>query len=343
MMSRQKPSKPSFYISVLSVSITVLLALACFTNAGRAQPASAIQRLRSEVDSLSVHRDDLRTYRIGSVPDSAFVFINNERTGRTPMTVTLRAGDSADVDVEFPGFQHWSSLLRGGSDSATDILAHLTRNQASVSVIVSPRNSSVTMDDSCLGTGSVFDAFASTGNHRFVVKNDSIGRALELVTSFQIPQRYFLRSEFNAFRPTRIIPMIFLPGVVQLVDRDYLKGSLMFVGTFALGYLAIRAHLDYSDRLDKYDAAISTYVTAQSELQADVRHQQVVDRKSDLDQYYARRAVFTALFAGAYACTLIDALLHHFTGDVLEVVPIRSVPGLDFPSDRKGVEVRVRP
>ncbi len=279
--------------------------------------------------------------RIQSQPDSARVYQNGAPAGTTPLVLSGTPGDSLILMLAKPGFQDWETVAILAEDRPGEVIARLNRNEASVSVYVDNPHMSVLLDGRPISKGPITDYLSSIGSHRLAVRNDSTGQEKEIVATLPEARRYFFRAGFGVFSVDRLLLAFLLPGSLEIADGEYIKGAALLIGNVALGYLAVRSQAEYSDRLDEYNTSAWRYLAASNETEATRWRQDLLARKSELDKSYARRTVTIGLFAAAYCYGLIDALLHHLTGDVLELVPLRNIEGLPFPS-AKGAQVQIR-
>jgi hypothetical protein len=280
--------------------------------------------------------------RITSEPDSASVFTNDNFVGMTPLSLSAQAGERLTLTLSMPGFRSWSLTFTPVEGDTARLLIRMERVNPTFSVLVHNPRSLISLDDSVISRGSTLDYPTTLGSHQLTVRDDSTGRSESIRIPFTEPQRYFFSARFGIVKFSRILGTVVLPGSVHMSDGEYLKGGMMLVGNIALGFLAFTSQADYSDRLGQYDRAMGLYVAAGTDAEATRLHEDLLLRKSDLDKAYARRTVMFTLFAGAYLYSVLDGLLHHLTGDVLEIVPLRDIPGLAFPGDTHGASVRVR-
>jgi hypothetical protein len=280
--------------------------------------------------------------RIASDPDSALLSINGIRKGTTPLLVADTANEVLTVSVSRDGYLDSEVQIRPSSQDTMQILIRLKRTFPTLSVFSNCAGSPIRIDDSTVSTGTLLGFQTSIGAHRICVQNDSLGRSLVLTPFLSEPVRYFVKADFRMVVPARLAGAFFLPGVDQMSDGEYVKGSVLLAATVAFGYLAFDSHSQYTDRLRAYDAAMTSYLGAQTDVLATLLHEDLLLRKTDLDKAYVRRTVYFTLFAGSYLYGLVDAMLHHLLGDLISVVPLRDIPGLPFPKEAKGIEIHAR-
>jgi hypothetical protein len=279
---------------------------------------------------------------IQTTPDSASVYANGKFIGISPVVVPVDSADSVEISVSQPGYSEWSATVWRGAGDTAIILAPLRRISPSLSVFVDPPGSEVILDGQRISAGSVVDYMTTIGVHQLVVRNDSMGRSTEAVAPFKNPERYFYRAKLGTVIVPRIPAAFLVPGSVQMTDGEYVEGAAMLVGNIALGYFAFHTQQEYTDRVSQYDQAVASYGSAGSDAEATRRHDEVQMRKDDMDKYYALRTATFAVFVGGYLYTVIDALLHHLVGDVVEFVPLRETPSREFPATETRAQVRIK-
>jgi hypothetical protein len=280
--------------------------------------------------------------RITSIPDSAAVVINDTVVGITPFMRIAPAGKELLVRVTCYGFQDWSVSTRAPGGDTTTLAIVLERIVPTVTVVAGDRGRAVRLDGKEISRGSIYSQPLTMGPHEIEVTDSSSGHSVSARLPLTRPLQYFFSAKFGVVRTSRVLGTLFVPGAVQISDGDYIKGGALFAGGVVLGYLAVQAHLEHADRLREYDAALDRYILAPTDVEATHRHEDVVQRKDDLDRAYARRTAFVALFGACYLYSLIDGLLHHITGDTFDIISPRDIPGLAFPPDAQGASVRVK-
>lgn len=312
-----------------------------FRRAGYAPRIDTLLTYSGQDTSIEVLLKKLGGLYITSTPDSAQVRIGTAFVGNTPVFLSTVPDDSVSIAVSRTGYQEWLTTTSGAGDSVV-IMARLKREEAAITVLVDPPSASVVWDGVQISKGSVRDYLTITGPHQLIVRDDSTGRSKELLTLFKNPERYWFRAQFGVVKWERIVPAFLVPGSLHIADGEFVKGSVMFLGNMALGYLAILSQQEYNDRIGQYDRAIDMYNNAPTDAEATRRHEDVLLRKSDRDKYYTLRTVTFSLLIAGYAYTVIDALLNHLVGDSVELVPLRDVPGLPFPTAKEGTQVQVK-
>lgn len=295
---------------------------------------------RAQVPAGTMPADSV-VVRIETVPNRAFLAVGGASLGVTPFRLHAKRGDTLALWLSATGFSDWRATYVPGVADSSHLFVRLERADPTISVVVDPPNSAVILDGKRVAQGAVFGHVTEFGDHHLVVVNDSLGRRADMKLSFTEAQRYFFSARLGSVREGRVAGAFLLPGSVHLLDGEYMTGSLMLVGTIALGYFAFSELSDYGSCRDRYDRAMAEYLVAPTDAQATRLHQDVADAKSELDRAYTRKIVALSLFVGGYVYSVIDGLLHHALGDVVRVVPPREIPGLPFPSDDGRVQARI--
>jgi hypothetical protein len=279
--------------------------------------------------------------RIESIPDSANVSVGGTMVGVTPVDLRATRGDTLALWLSALGFRNWTASYVPGAADTSHLLIRLERENPTISVLVEGSNTEVLLDGKRIAKGSIFDHMIVPGDHHLVVSDDSSGRSADIKVRFRDPQRYFFSAQLGTVRKERVFGAFLFPGSTHILDGEYVTGSLMLVGSVALGYAAFNEASDYSNYRGRYDLACRNYYQASTDAEATRLHQVVADSKSELDRAYTRKLVAFSLFIGGYLYSVIDGLLHHSIGDVLQVVPPRDIPGLPFPADAGRAQVRL--
>ncbi len=293
---------------------------------------------------LLVHLQRPATIAISSEPEAASVYINRKFAGTCPLTLSDVGSDTLQITVSKPLYYSWFTTLVPRAGETTELTAKLERRRATISVLTNSPGITVSLDNRVLPRDSVTDHAIASGLHKLFARHDSTGREIEAQFTAKDGQKLIYRADFGAHSTTRTALAMLLPGSAQLLDKSYAEGSLMFVGSIALGVNAVIAHSDYRDRVDQYDLAWSNYINAPTETEAARLHEDVENRKNDLDKAYARRAVSAALFVAGYVYSVIDALLHHTVVDRFEVVPVNTLisdRGMARSHLAMGIEVKI--
>jgi hypothetical protein len=326
------------YAALIRGLLALLALITCFGDESRASyPPMAGQRhgVRTDLSELTV-------LRITSIPDSAAVVINDTIVGTTPCTRMVTPGSTVDVRLLRFGYHQWSAGVACVPGDTTELHIVLERTVAAFSVMVDGRRSAVSLDGVEISRGPVLDHPTTRGPHMITVRDDSLGRGLSEKVSFEEAKRHFFIARFGSVRPFRVLGTLLLPGSVQMSDGHSIEGAVLFVGSTALGYLTVQSHFEHTDRLHDYESAMRAYVAAATDVEAKRQHEVLSMRKNDLDRAFARRSTFVALFSLCYLYNVIDGLLNHLLGDVLEIVPVHQIPGIPFPGDLQGASMRLK-
>lgn len=301
-------------------------------------------RLHSYSDTtLLISLQRAATLIISSTPANANVYVDDKCVGVSPDTLTGLSTDTVHIAAWKAYCEPWSASIVPRAGSVTEITANLRHRATILNVFANRRNASIFLDSRLVSRGSLFDCEIGSGAHELRVRDNSSGRNAVLEFNAIEGQPLNLDAKLGVISPSRVILALLVPGSAQLLDGDYTRGGIMLLGSIALGVNMAMAQDEYLDRVYQYDVAWQNYANATTEVDAARLHDEVVSRKSDLNSYYARRTVSIAVFAAAYAYTVIDALLNHLKVNVIEVAPLATPQSAGAPSlSDAGVEVRVK-
>ncbi len=273
------------------------------------------------VDSVEIIKNKITTVdelllktpytNILSTPTGAEVFLDSTFIGRTPIDSLKIPVGYHSVELKMNEYKDITGSLKiiGGYDKTINKTLYPTFGFVSVSV--SPKDAEISLDNNRIYTGNISRMKIKTGWHNLSVFHPVLKDTLR--EKFYIESATFndFKANFNVFKWRTIVLSSVIPGLGQVCDGSYLKGSLEFLINAGACYFLISSKSKLDDKKWDFLNAQNSYELSANENQA-ILNRTLMDKAAS--NYKNAKNVVTVAFAVvgvAYVVNLIDAIVFH--------------------------------
>ena len=193
----------------------------------------------------------------------------------------------------------------------------LKRDSADINFSSLSPSSKIFIDNKLIDNIKNNSKLLKSGIHNLIVDIENEKSRLGMDFNIKPDKNYKVVLKKNKFFIRPFLYSVILPGIGQFSDGARAKGALIFVSTFTLATATILSSVNYSKKINNYNAERINYLNAMNEYDALADRDNMNILKNDADKALTWKRIFTGLFLGAYIYNIIDVLFYHSFKDVL--------------------------
>jgi len=255
---------------------------------------------------------------IYSSPKDADVLLDSIYIGRTPIdSLIIPIGDHA-LELTMNEFKEKKEMISitPGIDQIID--RSLLPTYGFVSFSVSPLDASISLDNNAVVTGDITRLKLKTGWHYVSVHHPISIDTLTERFYVEPSGFYEYKAGFNKFSWLPFTYSAIIPGLGQIIEGSYIKGSLEFLITAGTGYFLSDLEKKKNDNKWTFFHAQDDYNLAGSENQAVIKRTALEEAASNYNRARNNVSIAFAVLGFVYAINLVDVLL--FNSKLNEII-----------------------
>ena len=282
-----------------------------FKKKGYSEKFDSVEIVRGKILSFSENLLKNPVTNIKSIPSDAKVYLDSVFIGRAPIDSLVIPVGRHMLQLKLKDYVNFSKLI--------DILPGLNKtiNQKLIpkygffSISVSPKDTRVLFDSNSVNIGAINRLKVKSGWHNVEVFHPSFNDTLKDKFYIVPETSYHYKSEFNAYdwKPTAL--SLFVPGLGQILDKDYIKGSLEFIGFLGAGYYLNQSKNAYEDKTMDLKNAQINYDFATTQKEAIFQRAALAKANTDYKDAKNKLKVAYAIFGVVYIINILDAVILH--------------------------------
>lgn len=283
--------------------------LAILTKPGKVPSVDTLEILPNTTITVDDSLFPVPVTSIASNPEGASVFVDSVFVGRTPLDSLLIPVGYHHFSLRMPGYRerNVSFFLEPGFNQTMS--TQLVPDYGFISVKVSPPDTRVSVD----GGYPVTDDWGPTGIplgwHTMVASHPGY-QDTKVMRFYVTPGCYEkFKAGLNSFSPDAALYSAVIPGLGQILDGSYLKGSVEMAAMSGALYFLFDSMTHRVSRQSDFIRADAAYESASTESQAVIARANLTIAATNLTS--ARNAVTAGFIAAGavYVLTLADALI----------------------------------
>jgi hypothetical protein len=253
-------------------------------------------------------------------PGGARIQVDGAFVGRTPIDSLPLSGGSHVLQAELPEYAPLSIRHVVPPGRRDTVWLELASSLSLLSLVTTPEHSTVSIDGGEPLMCPLWRHQVSEGLHVLSIHlpdlDTPVLRDIYVVSGYQVN----VEAGGTVFSPGTMLTSLLVPGLGQIIERSYLKGALELA--FAAGSIVFLSEsVSYrNEKNSQFELTKSQYRVASTEQAAILARTNLELAASSLNRANDRLAVARIIVAGAYALSLVDALLNYtFRRDIVTV------------------------
>lgn len=274
---------------------------------------------QDRVDSLNLFgRKNLMLYEtllnlpftsIHSAPSGSDVFLDSAYIGRTPIdSLKLSAGDHI-LELRKKDFKDLAETITIAEGYSKTIDETMLPTYGYISFSLSPKDANISIDNKSFTTGDINKMKLKTGWHNVTVSHPILKDTLK-EKFYVVPSGYYeYKAGFKKFSWMPVVYSAIVPGLGQINDGSYIKGSLEFLVTAGAGYILSNLVQKENDCKSTFNNAQVDYNIAYNERLAAAARGALKEAASNHNRARNNVTVAYTVLGAAYVINIVDVLL----------------------------------
>jgi hypothetical protein len=284
-------------------------------------PRAKLKSYVSTVDSVATtDRNRLTTddtlnrttvLNIQTRPAGAEVVVDSTHEGVSPVSLGGISPGSHTIRCSLRHYREFTTEFVVDSGLQQTVIITLRPAFGVVSIETTPEDALVTIDNVHTTSPPLSNVQLSEGPHPVAIAHPEYGTPIQGLLQIFPGYRTVVVAGEKRFDGGTLLNSLFLPGVGQILDHSYLKGTLELLLGLGSGYLVYDSYTSRNDKQSAFELAKTKYQIAANETEAMVAHTNMSLAATELDRANDHLKMAYALLGAAYAISYIDALLFH--------------------------------
>jgi len=180
-----------------------------------------------------------------------------------------------------------------------------------LSLITKPEESLVTIDTAHKTYSPLNDIKLSVGTHVVSISHPNYEKAIKGLFNIYPGFHTTIEAGEKHFYSQTLLYSMFIPGLGQIIDQSYLKGSLELLAALGSTYFIFDSYSYRNRKQSDFELAKTQYNIASNETDAIIARTNMKLAANDLNRANDRLTASYWILGAAYVFSLVDALLFH--------------------------------
>lgn len=261
----------------------------------------------SEDDSLN----KFSIINISTRPNGAQVFVDSVLIGESPISIKDTVEGEHWIHCNLKDFREFSTkfdIVRGIQQT---LIITLLPAFGTLSLITKPEESLVTIDTVHKTYSPLNDIKLSVGTHVVSISHPNYEKAIKGLFNIYPGFHTTIEAGEKHFYSQTLLYSMFIPGLGQIIDQSYLKGSLELLAALGSTYFIFDSYSYRNRKQSDFELAKTQYNIASNETDAIIARTNMKLAANDLNRANDRLTASYWILGAAYVFSLVDALLFH--------------------------------
>lgn len=273
------------------------------------------------IDSLMVKDSThINTFiSIHTLPESSKIFIDNSFAGINPLDSFQITNGLHKIRIAYDGYKVFTRHIFVSPENKkfTDIV--LKPDFGFISLNTDPSDAQVFIDSIKCDSGGISVLKLSAGYHSIQVSHPSIKNKITERIFINPGVHTQLKAPLHGYSFKSAFYSIVIPGLGQILDGSYLKGTLELLSTVGMGFLVKSLHQEQLTQRDKLMFAYFKYKLASTDAAAIIERNNVLKASHNFNTAKNKVTMSIIGLSAVYLLNIVDALIFNSTVKRFEV------------------------
>ena len=247
---------------------------------------------------------------VNSVPEGAIVYLDGDSLGTTPLNKQKIPVAAHIIEIKKENYITWNTKFIA-KPNLYEFAQKLDFGTGIIDII-DYDNCQYSIDEMKINNDSK-KIKLNIGFHKVSISGSNLHKNFSEEFELEPYQLKEIKFNYGFKNYNPLLYSIFLPGLGQLVDGSYIKGTSIFISNFALAGLTILSTKQYNKDLDNHKSALAEYQKLGSNNEF-----KIIELSKKVDETYStaidaqkKMNLTIGIFIVAYLYNLVDAYLFH--------------------------------
>ncbi len=251
-----------------------------------------------------------------SDPLGADVYVNDTLIGKTPLDKYKIKSGINFVKIEKENYLTWEKFI-AVTPRLKMINVNLIRPFGSLSFNNISSDQNIYIDGQVLNKNKLKNYILPIGNHEIRLSDTKFNKEIYDNIDVAPENHYDVSFNYDQFSFKPLLISAFIPGMGQIYNKSYIKGTLIFVSTIASGFYTVWAIKNYHRKNDEYKMYQDKYYSASTEADALYYHSMTQNAYEKTNTASTLRDLGFGALVGLYLYNLVDAILFSSKIDIM--------------------------
>lgn len=243
-----------------------------------------------------------------SNPLGADVYVNDSLIGKTPLDeYKIKTGINF-VKIKKENYLTWEKFIEI-TPRLKMINVNLIKPYGSLTFNNISSDQNLFIDGQLLDKNKLTNYILPIGNHEIHLSDTKSNKEIFDDIDVAAENHYEVSFNYDQFSFKPLLFSAFIPGIGQVYNKSYIKGTLIFVSTIASGFFTVWAVKNYQQKKDEYNMFQDRYYSAITEEEAAYYHSMTQNAYEKTNTASTLRDLGYGVLAGIYIYNLLDAIL----------------------------------
>jgi archaellum component FlaF (FlaF/FlaG flagellin family) len=278
--------------------------------------ANVFMKKDSSIQIFAVMDGNYGLLTLRSDPLGADVYVNDTLIGKTPLDeYKIKTGINY-IKIEKENYLTWENYIEI-THMQKLIYVNLIRPFGSLSFKNISSNQNIYIDGQLLDKNKLKKYILPIGNHEIHLSDKKFNKEIYDNIDVAPENHYDVSFNYDQFSFKPLLISAFIPGMGQIYNKSYIKGTLIFVSTIASGFYTVWAIKNYHRKNDEYKMYQDEYYSASTEADALYYHSMTQNAYEKTNTASTLRDLGFGALVGLYLYNLVDAILFSSKIDIM--------------------------